>query len=125
MSSGVCLCGSFRFYDEMLALATALRSRGVPCEWPPEGPRTAPAAMDAEAARAAIVAHLERIDRAGCIFVFDPGGYVGRSVVMEIGYARARAKPIYALAPIDDAFVMPLVTAVLTPEALMELLRDG
>ena len=29
--------------------------------------------------------HLERIDRADLVFVFNKGGYVGNGVAMEIG----------------------------------------
>jgi hypothetical protein len=43
--------------------------------------------------------HLERMDRAEIIFVFNKGGYAGNSVVMEIGYAYAQRKPVFVLAP--------------------------
>jgi hypothetical protein len=50
--------------------------------------------MTAEEARDAIMQHLEHMDRAEGIFVFNKDGYLGNSVVMEIGYAYARHKPI-------------------------------
>jgi hypothetical protein len=55
----VCICGSFRFYEEMVQLRNALQSRGVLCEWPLPGPRLAPQAMTADEARDAIMRHLE------------------------------------------------------------------
>ena len=55
--------------------------------------------MTADEARDAIIQHLERMDRAECIFVFNKGGYLGNSVVMEIGYAYAHRKPVYAPGP--------------------------
>jgi nucleoside 2-deoxyribosyltransferase len=119
----VCLCGSFRFYDEMATLRHGLDARGIICEWPMPGAQRDPQAMSPDEARDAITRHLERIDRADLVFVFDPGGYVGNSVAMEIGYAYARRKPIYLLAPLHDPFLMSLVTAVVSLGDLMQLLQ--
>ena len=80
----VCICGSFRFYEEMVQLRNTLQARGVRCEWPLPGPRRDPHAMTADEARDAITRHLERMDRAACIFVFNKDGYLGNSVVMAI-----------------------------------------
>ena len=79
--------------------------------------------MTADEARDAITRHLERMDRAACIFVFNKDGYLGNSVVMEIGYAYAQRKPVYVLAPIQDPFLMPLVNAVVSMEDLMQLVH--
>jgi nucleoside 2-deoxyribosyltransferase len=117
----VCICGSFRFYEEMVDLRQALQACGILCEWPLPGPRREPQAMTADEARDAIMQHLERMDRAEIIFVFNKGGYVGNSVVMEIGYAYARRKPVYVLIPLHDPFLMPLVSAVVSIEELMQL----
>ena len=43
---------------------------------------------------------------------------------MEIGYAYGRHKPIYALAPIDDPFLMPLVRAVMGLKEFLQLFRS-
>jgi len=117
----VCICGSFRFYDEMVQLRNALQARGVICEWPMPGPRRAPQDMTTDEAREAITRHLERMDRAELIFLFNKGGYTGDSVVMEIGYAYAQRKPVYMLAPIQDPFLSSLVTAVVSIEELLHL----
>jgi nucleoside 2-deoxyribosyltransferase len=74
-------------------------------------------------ARDAIMRHLERLDRAECIFVFNKGGYLGNSVVMEIGYAYAQRKPVYAQAPSHDPFLMPLVNAVVCIEELLQVVH--
>lgn len=68
--------------------------------------------------------HLERMDRAEIIFVFNQDGYLGNSVVMEIGYAYAQRKPIYTLAPIQDQFLRCLITAVVSLEELLCLTSD-
>jgi len=79
--------------------------------------------MTAGEARDAIIQHLERIDRAECIVVFNKGGYLGNSVVMEIGYAYAQRKPVYTLAPNHDPFLMPLVRAVVSIEELLQVVH--
>ena len=119
----VCMCGSFKHYDEMLVLRDALLRSGASCEWPTIEQRRDPKAMTEEEAKAAILAHLQRMDRADLILIYNKDGYVGNSVVMEIGYAFARRKPLYALRPIQDPFLMGLVTAVLSPEDFIEVAR--
>src|SRR5262245_14854928 len=95
------------------------QARGILCEWPLPGPRRDPQAMTAAEAQDTIRQHLERMDRAEGIFVFNKDGYLGNSVVMEIGYAYAHRKPVYVLAPIHDPFLMPLVLAVASVEELL------
>lgn len=119
----VCICGSFKHYNEMLELRGTLLANGASCEWPTPGPRTDPKAMSPAEARVAIVAHLERMDRADLILIFSEDGYTGNSVAMEIGYAYARGQPVYVLSPIPDLFLMGLVTAVVTAEQSIELLK--
>jgi nucleoside 2-deoxyribosyltransferase len=120
----VCICGSFRFYEEMVQLRNMLHARGALCEWPLPGPRRAPQTMTTDEARDAILCHLERMDRAELVFVFNKGGYLGNSVVMEIGYAYAQRKPVYVLAPIHDPFLMPLVSAIVSIEELIQLVHS-
>ena len=79
--------------------------------------------MTADEARDAIMQHLERMDRAELIFVLNKGGYLGNSVVMELGYAYARRKPVYVLAPIHAPFLRPLVNAVVSLEELLQLVH--
>jgi nucleoside 2-deoxyribosyltransferase len=76
--------------------------------------------MTADEARDTITRHLEHMDRAECIFVFNKDGDFGNSVVMEIGYAYAQRKPVYALAPTHDPFLRPLVSAVVSIEELLQ-----
>ena len=121
----VCICGSFRHYDEMLALRDALLASGASCEWPTIEQRRDPKTMTEEDAKATILSHLERMDRADLVLIYNTDGYVGNSVVMEIGYAYARRKPLYALMSIQDQFLMSLVTAVVSPEDFIEVARAG
>ena len=53
--------------------------------------------------------HLDAIPKADFLYVCDPGGYIGRSVSMEIGYAHALGRPIYALEKPEDAMLAEFV----------------
>ncbi len=41
--------------------------------------------------------HFNKIDESKSLFVVNPGGYIGNSVKVEIGYAKGRGKKIYFL----------------------------
>ena len=41
--------------------------------------------------------HFERIDKADAVLVINPGGYIGNSVKIEIGYAKGTGKRIFFL----------------------------
>ena len=41
--------------------------------------------------------HFNKIDESNSLFVVNPGGYIGNSVKVEIGYAKGRGKKIYFL----------------------------
>ena len=43
--------------------------------------------------------HLQSIRRSDFLYVVNPGGYVGPSVTMEIGYALALSVPVFCLEP--------------------------
>ena len=72
-----------------------------------------------------ILGCLRRIDEADVVYVVNPGGYVGKSVSVDIGYAYARGKELYAMFPVDDPPIMSLITDVLSPETLAEFLKKG
>jgi nucleoside 2-deoxyribosyltransferase len=72
-----------------------------------------------------ILGCLKKIDQADVVYVVNPGGYVGKSVSVDIGYAYARNKPIYVMHPIEDPPVMNLVSDVLSFEELINLLKHS
>lgn len=54
--------------------------------------------------------HFDWIRKAEVCFLYNPNGYMGVSMTMELGYASALGKPIYALAgetgdPCRDALI--------------------
>lgn len=70
-----------------------------------------------------ILGCLQTIDDSDVIYVVNPDGYVGKSVSVDIGYAYAKNKEIYAMSPINDPPVENLISGIMTPDALIDLLK--
>ena len=119
----VCFCGSYRFLVEMNDAAAALAARGVRCRWPKGEQLPDPKTMPAEQTRAALLAYLTDIDSADALYVFNRGGYLGRSMLVDIGYAYAKGKPVYSLEVIEDEFLSHMIIATVSLEDLPDLLR--
>lgn len=105
------VCGSFRFVDKIKELETRLKKENIEC--------TVSKSMEARG----ILVCLEKIDDADVIYIVNPEGYVGRSVCVDIGYAYAKNKPVYAMHTVDDPPVMKLMKGVLSPEELISAYR--
>lgn len=87
----VCLCGSVRFAEEIVAADRELTWGGAIVVAPTLGTGPAPT-VEQRAALGEL--HLRRIDLADRVVVVNPGGYVGESTTREIAYARAAGKPV-------------------------------
>jgi len=105
-------CGSFKFLREIEELEEKLRREGIQY------------AVSKRPDNRGMRGCFERIDDADLVYIVNPSGYVERSVSVDIGYAYARGKPIYATHVIDDPPVMNLLAGVLTYERLIELLKQ-
>ena len=67
--------------------------------------------------------HFYKIRMADVVFVYNKGGYAGPSTTLEIGFAAALGKPIYALAPDKELCRHALFREVVsTPQALLKKL---
>jgi len=69
--------------------------------------------------------HFDWIRKADVCFIYNKDNYTGASVTMEMGYANALGKPIYALSettgdPCRDSLIDKIVE---TPDKLIELLK--
>lgn len=89
----VTICGSMRFYDEMLEAARLMSLRGNIVLMPfvyfrtPEGQSSADKAMLDDM-------HFAKIRMSESIVVISPGGYVGESTPNEIRYAEFLGKSV-------------------------------
>jgi len=107
----VYVCGSFKFVDKIEELERLLRRGNVEF--------IVSKGLNARG----ILGCLEKVDQADIVYVVNPYGYVGKSVSIDIGYAYARSKPIYAMQAIDDPPIMDLVRGVLTFDELITLAK--
>ena len=128
----VCLCGSFRFFDEIIETRELLSAFGIacfapepfdfrdkssPCQFIEEWFRLTEGEK-LEASRRAEVDFLGKLDQADLVYIVNPTGYIGMSVTFEIGYAFAQTKPIYTMEPISDDTIMSLTHGVLSSSTL-------
>jgi len=105
------VCGSLRFTREIEELEHRLEEEKIEHE-----------ASKRKNSRG-ITGCLKKIDHADIIYVVNPDGYIGKSVVFDLGYAYAKKKQIYAMHAVDDPPVMGLINGVLSPEELLELIK--
>ncbi len=98
----VAICGSRRFKTEIHALAEQLRGMGVVVHVPPlpsfeEEWKELPRDQKEFIALGLTHNHFYKIQMADVVYIYNKGGYSGFSTTLEIGYAVATGKPIYAL----------------------------
>jgi hypothetical protein len=98
----VCICGSTRFADEMLAANRDLTFAGAIVVAPDVFTPSEPGEKITDEQKATLDAlHLRKIDLADRVLVINPGGYIGESTSREIAYARATGKPVSFSDPSD------------------------
>jgi NTP pyrophosphatase (non-canonical NTP hydrolase) len=62
--------------------------------------------------------HLDAISNSDALYVINPGGYVGNSAILEIGYAIALGIPIYTSGPIEDQTLAAYIDGITGPEEI-------
>ncbi|MDD5750579.1 MAG: hypothetical protein PHU56_02940 [Candidatus Pacebacteria bacterium] len=128
----VVICGSKRFREEILNFADELAEMGVVVyepsfRWLEKWTEEEWAKLSDDIKKAVVMGltcqHYRKIDLADVVFVFNRDGYIGNSVNQEIGYAAAKAKPIYSLETDDDLGRQFLIDKIAPfPGRLAELL---
>ncbi|TAK89245.1 hypothetical protein EPO04_04095 [Patescibacteria group bacterium] len=97
----VVFSGSLRYADQMSQWVQELQGRGVkayaPQQKQPQDWNQLPDADRRKLQLRFINEHNQAIDDYDVLFVFNPEGRVGNSVTLEVGYALAKAKPVYAM----------------------------
>jgi nucleoside 2-deoxyribosyltransferase len=132
----ICFCGSFKFYKDMEEAAAYLRKVGLEVVVPkpshirhghkPEELKSCK--YDKETLKKwekeGAFFHLSNIRRSDAVYIFNQGSYLGPAVTVEIGFALALGKPIFAKAPVEDITVTNFIKAVVPPHRLPKLLRS-
>lgn len=125
----VVLCGSRRFKPEMRAFAKELKDSGVLVfepylhsgqdEW-----KNMSEQYKKFIALGLTHDHFYKIKMADVVFVFNKDGYAGNSTTLEIGYAVALGKPIYALSADNELCRNVLFRNLISnPKELLKLLK--
>ncbi len=100
----VCICGSTRFVEVMLAANRDLTFAGVIVVAPGVFSHPEDREPDEELASKQKTAldslHLRKIDLADRVLVVNPGGYIGDSTSREIACAHATGKPVSFTDPV-------------------------
>jgi hypothetical protein len=99
----VTICGSTKFKDEFIKAAKALTLDGMIvltcCLFAQSGDEEA---LNLETKGMLDIMHDQKIDMSDCIYVINPGGYIGESTAREIIYAQMHGKSIeYLVEPKD------------------------
>ena len=102
----VCICGSKRYTKEIRAFTAALIKAGVVVFEPilNQDPkiRELPDNLKRFAFLGLTHHHFSFLRKADVVFMFNKDGYLGNSGTMELGFAEALGKPIYALCEDKD-----------------------
>jgi nucleoside 2-deoxyribosyltransferase len=124
----VVLCGSMKFKTEMEAFSQQLKKAGVVVYTPHfEADHKEWDSISKEyqqyVAMGLTFDHLNKIRMADVVFIYNKDGYSGVGVTLEIGYAVALNKPIYALAQDEEICRQVLFREIiLSAEELIKML---
>lgn len=125
----VVLCGSTKFKPQIKKFAHELKRAGVvvfepylmakAAEW-----NTVSDDFKRAAALGLAYNHFQKIRIADVVFIYNENGYTGNSVTLELGFAVACCKPIYALSSdanelCRDILINEIIT---TPQELVKRL---
>lgn len=127
----VCVCASKRYKDEVNQFCSELRQLGVVVFEPninepiPEEAFFHSKRLTKTIFKGLTLEHFDWIRKADVVFIYNKENYVGVSVTLEIGYACALGKPLYALSektgdPCRDSLIDQVVAL---PEKLADLLK--
>lgn len=69
--------------------------------------------------------HFYKVRMADVVFIYNKNGYAGNSTTLEVGFAVALGKPVYAFSNKDDDLCRKVLIreVVNTPEKLLEKLK--
>lgn len=126
----VAICGSRRFRPEIRAFAANLKAAGAVVYEPylhddPTGWAALGEAYRRYVALGLTHDHFYKIATADVVYVYNQDGYAGVSTTLEMGYAVAAGKPIYARCPDQEELCRHVLIREIVPtlEGLLERLQ--
>lgn len=124
----VVICGSRRYKEEIREFAKSLRKEGIVVFEPILNTNRGVDTLDPDLKRYAFLGltlhQFEFLRKGDVVFIYNKDGYSGNSTTMELGYAVALGKPIYALCEdADEPCRNVLFDAIMqSPEELLKYL---
>lgn len=136
----VCICASFKFYNNVLKFAEAFKNNGIEIMIPipnqflkfaasPE--YDSDAGVDKSRSEKVVAAywkhitdHLGRIESADIVYIYTENGYIGNGVSLEIGYAHSLKKTIYSSEEIHDLPISCFIHKIIRPEELIAIAKQ-
>lgn len=123
----VVVCGSKRYKDEIAQFCRELEKLSVLVFEPsfkepiPESALIHSDYITSKIFKGLTLEHFDWIRKSEVCYVYNPGDYVGVSVTLEMAYASALGKPIFALTPKtgDPCRDVLIDKVVKTPKALV------
>lgn len=103
MRRSVVVCASKRYREEVHAFCNALEEAGIVVYRPNiqepifEHEQILSPHITKTIFRGLTLEHFDLIRKADACFIYNRDGYIGTSVTLEMGFANALGKPIYAL----------------------------
>lgn len=118
------ICSSSKFYDTAQSLAKKIERAGVVVYTPRFDFNEEVTEVSKEEKIRLTHEFLQKIDRSDAIYVIDVGGYTGRSVCIEIGYASALGKAVLVSEPAAENAVQALTTEVISVSDIASRIRQ-
>jgi tRNA A37 threonylcarbamoyladenosine modification protein TsaB len=116
------ICSSSKFYEAAKRVAKELEAAGLEVYTPRFDFDEEKVTVGTEDKMRLTHEFLEKIAKSDAVYVVAGGGYTGRSVCIEVGYAFAQRKPVILSEVAEEGAIKALTTAVAAPELLPTLL---
>ncbi|MFQ5647785.1 MAG: hypothetical protein ACE5FW_00965 [Candidatus Aenigmatarchaeota archaeon] len=117
----VFIAGSRKFYQDVEKLNKLCEEKGIEVS-------TAGKPSDQEdtfeSEKSALFRAFKEMDKSDIIYIMAKGGYVGRTVALEIAYAFAKNKEIISSDTIEEFSARALISKVMGPEELVEYAKS-
>ena len=118
----VCISASIKFEEEMKRVSKILEELKIPHLLPI---MDLPKEMETpEMTHKLVQDHFDKIDKSESLFVINPGGYIGNSVKVEIGYAKGVGKKVYFLEKTNQQELDCLVDSFIPMNELRKLIKS-
>jgi len=108
---------SRKFNHDMLSFKEACRKEGIRAE---DTGKVTDSEDTLESERSALLQAFRGIDNTDILYVIANGGYIGKTVAMEIAYAYSKGKKIISSEEIDELSARGLVSKVMGTEEFIK-----